>query len=237
MFRWAFIILLCLFSNFVFGNYYFGTQPYGEGVKLIDCRVPDGSLCTDIVIPETYNGDTVVGAYHANDYGSWSYTAYGHMLTRVTVAASVYLRPSILRNPEVDTTFFYLGDRDKLDTNFPSSVGIAAIYYCPGRVGWPGEDYDGITPQPDLTCDSDDDGVVNTEDAFPFDSSRHHSEDQYATFDIDRSGSVDALTDGLILLRYFFGLRGENLVNDVVSLEATRTSVADIEAYIESHMP
>ena len=55
--------------------------------------------------------------------------------------------------------------------------------------------------------------------------------------DIDGDGVVNPLTDGLLLLRYLFGLRGESLVNDVVSLEATRTSAADIEAYIESHMP
>ena len=55
--------------------------------------------------------------------------------------------------------------------------------------------------------------------------------------DIDNDGTVSALTDGLLLLRYFFGLRGENLVNDVVSLEATRTSASEIEAYIESYIP
>ena len=59
----------------------------------------------------------------------------------------------------------------------------------------------------------------------------------YTTFDIDQNGSVDALSDGLILLRYFFGLRDDALVNDVVSPDASTTSAADIEAYIESHMP
>ena len=55
--------------------------------------------------------------------------------------------------------------------------------------------------------------------------------------DIDNDGTVSALTDGLLLLRYFFGLRGESLVNDVVSLEATRTSASEIGAYIESYLP
>jgi hypothetical protein len=55
--------------------------------------------------------------------------------------------------------------------------------------------------------------------------------------DIDNDGTVSALTDGLLLLRYFFGLRGEILVNDVVSLEATRTSASEIEAYIKSYIP
>jgi hypothetical protein len=67
--------------------------------------------------------------------------------------------------------------------------------------------------------------------------SEHSVAIQYATFDIDQSGSVDALSDGLILLRYFFGLRGDSLISGVISPIANRTSAADIEAYIESHMP
>jgi len=34
--------------------------------------------------------------------------------------------------------------------------------------------------------------------------------------DIDNDGSVDALTDGLMLLRYLFDLRGNNLTQDVM---------------------
>jgi hypothetical protein len=55
--------------------------------------------------------------------------------------------------------------------------------------------------------------------------------------DIDNNGSIDALTDGLLLLRYAFGLRGENLTNSATASDATRTSAEDIEAYIESHIP
>ena len=55
--------------------------------------------------------------------------------------------------------------------------------------------------------------------------------------DIDGNGSIDALTDGLIFLRYAFGLRGENLVSGAISSDATRSSAANIEAYIESHLP
>jgi Leucine-rich repeat (LRR) protein len=55
--------------------------------------------------------------------------------------------------------------------------------------------------------------------------------------DIDGDGNVDALTDGLLLLRYAFELRGDNLVANVISDNATRTSSADIESYIDAHMP
>ena len=56
-------------------------------------------------------------------------------------------------------------------------------------------------------------------------------------FDIDGNGSVDALTDGLIFLRYAFGIRNSGLINDVIDPNASRTSSEDIETYIDSYMP
>jgi alpha-tubulin suppressor-like RCC1 family protein len=55
--------------------------------------------------------------------------------------------------------------------------------------------------------------------------------------DIDANGSFDALTDGLIILRYAFGLRGENLVRSATAGNAMRTDAADIEAYLNSLVP
>jgi hypothetical protein len=55
--------------------------------------------------------------------------------------------------------------------------------------------------------------------------------------DIDANGSFDALSDGLIILRYAFGLRGDNLITGAISENAMRTNAADIEAYIESLIP
>jgi len=55
--------------------------------------------------------------------------------------------------------------------------------------------------------------------------------------DIDADGNVDALTDGLIILRYLFGLRGEMLIAGAVSPQGTRTSVADIESHIQNFIP
>jgi hypothetical protein len=55
--------------------------------------------------------------------------------------------------------------------------------------------------------------------------------------DIDANGSFDALTDGLIILRYAFGLRGQALISDVIPEDAMRAEAADIEAYIETLLP
>lgn len=56
-------------------------------------------------------------------------------------------------------------------------------------------------------------------------------------FDIDGDGSIDALTDGLLFLRYLFGLSDNALISDAVSSEATRSTVLDISQYIDSYMP
>lgn len=55
--------------------------------------------------------------------------------------------------------------------------------------------------------------------------------------DIDGNGEVDALTDGLLLLRYLFELREDTLTVDVIGTNATRTDATDIAAYIESYYP
>ena len=60
--------------------------------------------------------------------------------------------------------------------------------------------------------------------------------DAYAIADIDQSGEVDALTDALILLRYLFELRGNDLVVGAVADGASRVSPSEIEQYIVEHM-
>jgi hypothetical protein len=55
--------------------------------------------------------------------------------------------------------------------------------------------------------------------------------------DIDGDGNVDALTDALLLLRYLFEVRGDDLISEVIPENASRTDSSEIEYYIDSHMP
>ena len=55
-------------------------------------------------------------------------------------------------------------------------------------------------------------------------------------FDIDGNGAVDALTDGLLLLRYMMGLRGEALIDHAVGASAERNTAPDIESYIAARI-
>jgi hypothetical protein len=52
--------------------------------------------------------------------------------------------------------------------------------------------------------------------------------------DIDGNGRFEALTDGLLTLRYAFGFRGAVLVNGAVGSGCTRCDVPSIEAYLAS---
>ena len=92
-------------------------------------------------------------------------------------------------------------------------------------------DLDGIGNNADN--DDDGDGVLDSVDLYPLDASKTNEQ----LLDIDGNGKVDALTDGLVILRYVFGLRGDILIGGVVASDATRTTAADIEAYLASLMP
>ena len=53
--------------------------------------------------------------------------------------------------------------------------------------------------------------------------------------DPDADGEEDPLTDGLLLLRYFFGFRDDTLIADAVDTDNCNNCTADeIEDYIEA---
>ena len=58
-----------------------------------------------------------------------------------------------------------------------------------------------------------------------------------SALDIDGNGTADALTDGLLIVRYLFGLRGSPLIAGAVDPLAARKTAVDIEAYLQTLMP
>lgn len=79
--------------------------------------------------------------------------------------------------------------------------------------------------------------AISSESTLTLEEVEANVEQAASTADIDSNNSLDALTDGLLFLRYAFGLRGDILVNNAVASDATRTSAEEIEAYIESLIP
>jgi hypothetical protein len=245
----------------------------------------DTCQSSDLLIPDIINGFSVtsIGPEAFSDQqltsvtipdsviSISSYAFSNNQLTSVTIPDSV---TNIGFSAFIDnylTNVFFDGDRPpNLHSAFNTLSGIT---YCSGTAGWPGQSIYGITPQLDETCDTNPantltwdfdqngqvdaltDGLLLLRHAFGLkgenltnaaigsgsnltpEEVEANVEQAIGIADIDNNGTLDALTDGLIFLRYAFGLRGDNLVSGSISSDATRTSAADIEAYIESHMP
>ena len=57
------------------------------------------------------------------------------------------------------------------------------------------------------------------------------------TLDIDGNGTVGAFSDGFLILRYLVGFQGDNLIDQAVSPDATRTTADEIENAIQAVLP
>ena len=86
-------------------------------------------------------------------------------------------------------------------------------------------------------------GPTLTDDALASSAARVDSETiasylnaNLGNLDVDGDGSTEALTDGLLLLRYLFGFDGPTLIEGAVGENAMRTSATEIRAYIEARI-
>ena len=55
--------------------------------------------------------------------------------------------------------------------------------------------------------------------------------------DIDGNGTADALTDGILVIRFLFGFTGETLIANAVAPDCTRCTAPEIEAFLSQIMP
>ena len=66
---------------------------------------------------------------------------------------------------------------------------------------------------------------------------KQHLDNLAPLLDIDGNGQLDAQTDGLLVLRYLFGLRDNALIAGIAGAGATRMTSVQIESYIQSLGP
>jgi hypothetical protein len=59
----------------------------------------------------------------------------------------------------------------------------------------------------------------------------------HSSLDIDNNGELDALSDGLIILRYLFNMRSTSLIDNVISPDANRSNLNDILSYFDRLVP
>jgi len=55
--------------------------------------------------------------------------------------------------------------------------------------------------------------------------------------DLDGNGESEALTDGLLLIRYLFGFTGDALTAGAIGNNAERDTAEKIEAYVQERIP
>ena len=60
---------------------------------------------------------------------------------------------------------------------------------------------------------------------------------QQMLFDVDGNGKVNALADGLLIVRYLFGFRDYELIYDIKTPDCTRCTPAEIETYLRHIKP
>ena len=56
-------------------------------------------------------------------------------------------------------------------------------------------------------------------------------------FDVDGNGALELANDGVLIVRYLLGFRGDALIADAIGNGARRAQAADIEQYLQSLIP
>ena len=79
-------------------------------------------------------------------------------------------------------------------------------------------------------------GVVAVDSHMSHSDIQEKLESSHHYIDIDGDGEMNALTDGLLLLRYLFGFSGSDITDDVIGVNASRNHDQIIE-HLERHMP
>jgi hypothetical protein len=89
----------------------------------------------------------------------------------------------------------------------------------------------------DALADPDEDGVATVDEVLAgFDAFDLQSCPGCLTLDVDGDGRVRPLTDGLLALRYLFGLSGAALTAQAVDESATRSDPIAVAAYLTRHV-
>ena len=77
--------------------------------------------------------------------------------------------------------------------------------------------------------------AVSTASDNYFASKTLESPDVFESLDIDGNREIDALTDGLLVLRHMFGLTGNSLISGVIGANAEHSSAEEIQTRMRSY--
>lgn len=203
-------------SSLTLSNAEFTYNFVANGIEVTGCI---DNCPNNLRIPEAIDGFSVTKIADSAFYNVWT--------PNVWIPKSVIsIGKESFWSSGVDNIFF-LGDRPLFSGNPFYFNALEGVYFCVNASGWPGEPVKGTE---DMQPMQDDSCIYEN----PIDEP---NSTYYSVFDVDNNGSFDALTDGLIILRYAFGLRGNSLVDGAIASDATRTSASEIETHIQSLLP
>ena len=236
--------------------------PLEDGIEITAYQ---GIPSLNLSIPEEIDGQTVTRI---------GYSAFSDVpLNGITFPSTITsIADWAFENSGLQTIIFN-GERPEIASTAFWNNPIENIRYCYRGLGWPGDPISGVTPEFDAACEDipinnitwdfdkngsvgalsdgllflryvfgfrgDDltNGVISTDSPLTPAEVESNLEDALIYADIDGNGDIDALTDGLLLMRYAFNLRGNTLVENVIGPNALRASEAVIETYIAAFMP
>ena len=182
----------------------------GSGAGTVQGSPPGINCGTDCT--ETYASPTPVSLTATPNVGSiftgWSGACVGRASCDLTLASSAsvvatFAPAATPLNLDIDGSRAYLGQSD----------GLIIVRYLFGVRGAA------------ITADT---LAVGADPALI----TQHLDDIRPLLDIDGDGRADALTDGVLMMRYLLGLRGNALINSAVSPAARRTTFGDIQGYL-----
>jgi hypothetical protein len=81
------------------------------------------------------------------------------------------------------------------------------------------------------------DGTLAADSGMTLEDVEANMENTMTIADIDDDGEVNALTDGVILLRYLFGITDSTLTEGAIGPNAQRDTHQSIVDYLDENMP
>lgn len=153
-----------------------------------------------------------------NTFTGWQGDCIGITACSFTMPADRHVRVKAFAAPAANAPFNVDVDRD--GTTTAATDGLIILRY--------------LLAYPDNVIGV---GAMGTNGTPPGGSATAYLSGIRPRLDIDGNGQADALTDGLLILRYLAGFRGDALIANCVGANARRFTAVDIEAYLATLLP
>jgi len=185
--------------------------------------------------------DSYISFGWASLFNNWPNTELPAVLANITFGVSSTLDPDVITATDINFTAITTAAGYGF-TSESYSLGLAET-----DASW---DYDGNGDADALTDglimmrysfglrgDTMAQGAISTDSVMSIAQVEERVLSSMKIADIDNDGDVDALTDGLLLLRHLFAMQDDSLVNGAVGQKAARKTKHAIKEHLNKYMP